>query len=304
MKISKAAMHAALFAGATIVFSSLGACKKASPPPPAPVSLDMPATLPDGEPPASGRAGKKADSNPVEAMKEFDAVLDAKRKLAEENRRTMVSPPASDFKPEAVDRKVRLKLILEKSKIRKGERPRFRLEMTNVGMKPLEYFEPSSSIFVKDGGLLNSSTIDFYLIDERNARMQLLPPPFGSKPRTQAGTRKTISKSEFKGINAEGQAHATFEVLLLPGETLHSIGDDPSDAEIFKTLRSEHEFDKPGVYRLEVTLDDRPKPLTKHFIEWSSRRGRSLEQLKRSHAEETLHALGPVSAQAALEVTR
>lgn len=243
-------------------------------------------------------------------MRQMELVGAAEDRLAEANRRTMVKPAPAGFTPEPVDRKVRLRLVLEKSKIRVGERPRFRLEMTNIGREPIEYFESRSSLFVKDGGLLDTLTMEMHLSDGRNKRIRLLPPPLGSSeglpPKKREGN--ALSQAEqarrFDEINSEGQARATFRVLLNPGDTLHSVGDDDSPVDNFKTLRTKQKFDVPGAYQLEVTLDDRPMPLDEEFINTLMRAGESREKIMNTYAERVKAALGPASARAALEVVR
>ena len=128
-------------------------------------------------------------------------------------------------------------------------------KMTNVGREKIDYQEYTSSIFVKGGGLLDSDTILFYLTDRRNKRTELLPrsvPPIGPLTNPFEAPPKGLSKAEmekwFDETNAMGQAHATFSVKLLPGETLHSLGDDGSPVENFKALAAEPDFDTPGTY--------------------------------------------------------
>lgn len=310
--------HIALAAG--LVFAA--SCKKT--PPPASTGTSAPDArlpMPNSTPVATTKvkgAGmeraleKRYSGNPAEmegmrnTMSQLDAQIDAEDKLAAIHRRTMVTPAPADFKSEPVARKVRLKLILEKSKIRVGERLRYRLEMTNVGRDAIDYAELRSSIFVKDGGPLDSLTMRFYLTDRRNKRVRLMSPAI-SRPSADGGFRsnrinppKGLPKEElekwFQETMAMGQAHATFKVKLLPGETLHSIGDDDSPRENFKTLVVEDDFDKPGTYRLHLELDDRPRPLSKGYIEASLKSGSTLEEIHKDQERWMRAALGPVSS--------
>lgn len=276
------------------------------------------AAVPVGKDPRMERAlDERYAANPSkkeemrQTMNELDARFSAEDRLAEINRRTMVTPAPPDFKPGQSARKIQLKLILEKQKIRAGEYPRFRLEMTNVGREAIDYQETSPSIFVKGGRLVDSSTILFFLTDSRNKRAELLPPVFTPRSASGLPAEKRIesppsglSEAElekwFAETNAMGQAHATFKVKLLPGETLHSIGDDDSPIENFKSLWAEGGFKKPGKYQLQVELDDRPRPLSKGYIEASLRSGSTLEEIHRDHSRWMRSALGPVSSNAAI----
>ncbi len=233
---------------------------------------------------------------------ELDALVDAQEKLAEERRRTMITPAPANFKPEAAARKVRLKLILEKSILRSGENPRFRLELANVGRDSITYQESDSSIFVKGGGLLSSDVMRFYLTDGHGKRVELMPRIFRSGSSSEIRPqRNEIPKGERwqRETNAKGQAHASFRIKILPGETLHSLGDNDSPNENFKTLHCQQGFDLPGEYKLHVELNDGPAPLSKRVIEILLRTGNTLEQIHKQHAEAVRTALGPISSNAA-----
>lgn len=243
-------------------------------------------------------------------MSRLDAKWSAEDKLAEIRRRTMVTPAPAGFRPEAAARKIRLRLILEKNKIRAGEKARFRLEMTNVGREPIDYRERGASILVEGGGLLDSPAMNFQLTDASGNQKVLSP---SSVPRPGRSARKRIAppsglterqaKAWFIETNAMGQAPSTFKIKLLPGETLTSAGDG-SPADNFKTLYTDDDFDKPGRYRLRVDLDDRPAPLDKDYIEFALKFS-TLAEIKKTHDRLENDAIGPVSSnEAALEVVR
>lgn len=303
-----------------------GACKKAAPTattaePQSQPQLPMPAPpgreTPD---PSKTRADMDAEMDQVLAkeypgnpaaqeearsgMKALDALGDAQEKLEEINQRTMVIPAPAGFKPEPVARKVRLNLVLEKQRIRAGEEPRFRLELTNVGRETITYQEYSSSIF-KGGSILYSiHTIRFYLIDESGNKTKLHPALGVGKAEPIRELPPTADpEKRMREINALSQASTTFRVRLQPGDTLRSLGDGDSAAEAFRTFQVNGGFKKPGKFRLMVELDDRPKPLKKRF-------GKSVlkpDTLAKIQEEETRllkEALGPVSAETDLEVER
>lgn len=245
-----------------------------------------------------------------ETMSRLDAKWSAEDKLAEVRRRTMVTPAPAGFRPEEAARKVRLRLILERNKIRVGEKVRFRLEMTNVGREPIDYRELGASIFVEGGGLLDSPTMKFHLTDSDGIRKVLSPPsvpPPGRSAKKRNASPEGLTERQTEDwvieTNAMGQARSTFRIKLLPGETLTSVG-DVSPADNFKTLYSDDDFDKTGRYRLRVDLDDRPAPLDKDYIEFALSFS-SLEEIRKTHDRRMKDALGPLSSnEATLEVVR
>jgi hypothetical protein len=250
---------------------------------------------------------------------ELNALLDAEDKLAEINRRAMVTPPPAGFKPESVARKVRLKLFIEKSNIKIGESPRYRLEMTNVGQEAIEYSESYSSLFVEGASLWDSMTMHFYLTDARGKRFELTAPTMGSssvpdrRPISDAsdapdGPPEGLSEADkekwFRKTNAMGQAHARFKVTLFPGETLHSLGDGSVRDGYRDLITDDAHFDVPGKYRLSLKFDDRPEPLDEENIRFAvkySTRGKIVED----HSRRMKTALGPISTpEVAVEVHR
>ncbi len=242
-------------------------------------------------------AGKPAEKEAMRnTMAELDARLNAEDRITEINQRSMVVPAPADFRPEPIARKIKLKLVLEKSKIKVGENPRFRLELTNIGREPINYQEYESSIF--KGGSIGYSmrTISFYLTDKRGKRLDLLPAMGTGRAepiRYHDATPK--SEEEMRETNARSQASTTFRVKLLPGETLRSLGDGDTAQEPFRTLRVEEGYEKPGTYRLQVELDDRPHPLSKEYIKAALTHS-TLEKIHESHERRLKKALGPVSS--------
>lgn len=239
----------------------------------------------------------------MEAAATLNATLDAEDKLAELNHRMMVDPPSENFKPEPVSRKISLKLVLENPRIPEGGRPRFRLELANVGTSTIEYHEYQPSVFVKDGGLLDSSrTIHFYLTDPSGRRKELAsrPPPASFQANRSrepfdvpAGLSEAGKKKWFIETNAASSASTSFKVRLAPGEILRSVGDDDSSRANFKSLFSTADFTRPGSYKLEVLLDDRPEPLTQEEIQDAI--GFSTpEETRRLYDRRLKNALGPV----------
>lgn len=262
------------------------ACKSPSAPTPETPPLAMPV--------------RPAEKKPVpELIKKLDALVDADQRLEDKNTRTMVLPAPSGFTPEPVARKVRLKFFLKKTKIRVGESPRFRLEMTNIGREPIKYIEYDDSVF-RWGGLFDSlRTIKFIFTDAKGRSHRLEPAMGGrSTPLTPRAGPPTLEEE------AEGKASTTFRVRIDPGETLRSLGDGDSPSEPFRTMIARDEFKTPGRYRIHVELDDRPEPLTESFIKLTSS-FQSPETTRKQHSQRVADALGPISTEAVvLEVVR
>jgi len=331
MKLRRRVLPAGLLVLAGFVL--LAACRKSL----APSAVQSPAGSPQlpmpsirSSPAGAGRAAKDlefervldkhygADTAKKDDMRNFknalDAQIDAEIKLAEINRRTMVVPAPPDFRPEPVDRKVRLKLILEKTNIHPGDFLRFRLEMTNVGRQAIDYEENNSGLF-KYGGLLDTDRISFYVTDPRGRRSKLIAAAAADKLR-ERGERGVSSREPkfeflpdsmpkeakekwFEQTQAMSAASTHFMVKLLPGETLRSRGDKDSTGETFRTLWCEQDFDRKGRYKFEVVLDDRPTPLTKSFIDWMRKRGRTakeIQELQELQDRLMRKALGPAPA--------
>lgn len=239
-------------------------------------------------------------------MKVLNASDDYEKKFAEDRRRTMIIPAPADFKPEAAARKVRLELFVENQRIQAGQRLRFRLELTNVGREAINYHEDRGSIF-NAGGLMHSSTIKFFITDRDGTRARLLYSPLepGVRPTVgfssiigpPSGATKAEKEKWFIDTQARSHASAKFDVKILPGETLRSLGDGDSEKEPYRTLVSSYHFDRPGRYQLQVELDDRPSALTPRHIKDASGYA-SPEQLRQWHQMALSRAIGPVSSNA------
>ncbi len=259
-------------------------------------------------------AGNRAEMDAARnGMRELDALGDAQEKLQAENQRTMVIPAPPGFKPERTARKIRLALILEKTRIRTGAMPRFRVEMTNVGMEPIDYEEAASSLFVKGGTFRSTQKMRMFVTEGTSPPRKLLLPSTPRNPVDRDAARikipKGLSPAEmerwFEKTNALGQAHTTLRVRLLPGETLRSVGDADSPVDNFKTLETDDSFERPCVCRLQLRLDDRPEPLNERYIKILLRAGYSREKIKSDHDLRMKEALGPVSSNFVdLEVVR
>ncbi|MBI3566064.1 MAG: hypothetical protein HY079_12775 [Elusimicrobia bacterium] len=256
---------------------------------------------------AADPAERDAMLRDVDKMGALDAV---ERTLADKYRRTMIVPAPADFRPEAVGRKVRLRLVLESARIKRGTRPRFRLEMMNVGREALDYHEDMPGLFVAGAELADSDVMTFFITDPHGKRVRVIggraldrQDPPGRSDRLEpapAGMSPEQERRWFTETAAMSEASMHFTVRLMPGEILHNLGDPDSPRENFRTLRTQHDFFKePGTYRLAVVLDDRPTPLTKTFIKAALESGSTLDEIQRDQAKQAADALGPLSSNAA-----
>lgn len=248
---------------------------------------------------ASDPAGKEAM---LRTAHELNARSDAREKLLAINHEMMVIPAPANFRPEPVARKIRLRLTLENTIIHQGQRLRFRLEMTNVGREAIVYSPLDASIF-RSGSLLHTRNIHFMITNFQKEKSELQAPlPLDSSRPTEIAYPNGVTDAEKESLaeeaNARSEAGSDFEVKLMPGETLRSLGDGDSARAPYRTLVTarDNPFDKPGTYQLQVELDDRPSALTKAFIDASVRSGTSLEDLQKSQEREMKDALGPVSS--------
>lgn len=267
----------------------IAGCKK--PESPAPVAPHAPALA---------MPTQSNEKHPVpDEIKKLDALVDADQRLEDKNTRTMVSPAPAGFTPEPIARKVRLKLVLEKTKIRVGEPARYRLEMTNVGREPIKYIEYDSSVF-RWGGLLHSIRTIKFLVTDSTGRTHRLEPALGGRHAPMKPMAAPFTAQQ----QAESKASTTFRVRIDPGETLRSLGDGDSAAEPFRTMLVRDEFKTPGRYRIHVEFDDRPSPLTDSYVKLTTS-FQSAETTRKQHAQRVADALGPISTEpVVLEVVR
>lgn len=317
-KLRSVALVLALVGGAAVSSS----CRKpAARPDSEPVNLPMPvaggktSTL-DRDADLKRLIEKKYAENPAERdamlrdVSMLGALDAAERTLADRYRRTMIVPAPADFRPEPVGRKIRLRLVLERTRLKRGERPRFRLEMMNAGRDTIDYHEDMPGLFVKGAELAHTNVMTFFITDPHGKRVRVIggralerPDPSSRPDRLEpapAGMSPQQEQQWAAETAAMSKASTRFTVRLMPGETLHSIGDDDPPHDNFRTLRTQHDFfEEPGTYRLEVVLDDRPAPLTKTFIKASLESGSTLEQIQRDQAKQAADALGPASSNVA-----
>ena len=140
----------------------------------------------------------------------------------------LVLQPRRGWKAEDVPRKLNVVLLLDKTSIRKGETFNYRVEMQNVGLKPLIFKEKAPS-FTKDGSLCGANGFKFYAA-AAGAEELLLPCKPNSAP--------------------DRKPESGLEMTLLPGEYLLTLGSGPASR--FRELQTTFRFENVGAYALKV----------------------------------------------------
>lgn len=196
-----------------------------------------------------------AKAEVLAAMDHFSRVADLQKKIDAENRRTMLIPASSDFRPESPDKKLELFISLDKNSIKPGEFLRFHLELRNSGGAPVHYQELSPSLF-KFGGLANSEILRFTATDPAGNAIELTP---GLGRHIASGSPSSFQEmdpSTLENLSVEADAQRHFGMVIGPGETLRSLGDGDSAETKFRILNCYEEFVIPGNYTLQAKIDD------------------------------------------------
>lgn len=235
---------------------------------------------------AESNAGAPADDGSYSLQEEFRIRLAVHAR----DRRDLVRPPPAGFKPEPVERKLRMTLIARDKTIRVGESFWYRLEIQNLGRTPVHIRDSPS--FLKDGTEYANGYWDFFitspdgtrklmvigrLLDEfdlRDTRADAVPVP-GSERMTDLEVKQYIRRD-----NAFRLADRDLRVVLDPGETLVSKawrwvpakerlerkarGETvltPRPAGDFRELWTSHRFSQPGRHTIQAVFDAPISPL-------------------------------------------
>ena len=216
------------------------------------------------------------------------------------DRKDMVLPSPRDFKPENARRKIRLALTMEKTILRRGEAPRFRLEMTNVGREMILYMEFDQSFYKTCNLSAPGDHLNFTItLPDGHKKKMLAPTLLGDEMITDeikfpAGWTD-VQKAEWaRKKNLHNHAQGGLSINLQPGETLRTRGDNPGD--LFCAIRTEVNLRTPGTYKMQVKFDDVPPPVDEDDIRSMGKRGISRETLLRDHDKSLADALGPVES--------
>lgn len=251
----------------------------------------------------------------------------AREKKAAEDKSELVRPAPINYKPEDADRRIRLRLVPQKEMMRNGESFWYRLELQNVGRKPIHWHENSS--FFKHGRLSNSPLGFKFIVRQPDGKVWVLTPPIDlpllgeyrkgfSFP---SGTTEDEKARLFKRM--AGMANINeLSITLQPGETLISRpwaardpkqadamfarGEDPDSAipGLYRELPSFFKFDQKGTYRIKVAFDDRLSSKSEDSIKSAENNGISREQQLKTRKLIDADRLGPVeSNEVRIEVT-
>lgn len=197
------------------------------------------------------------------------------------DRQELIRPAKPGFSPANAKHKIQLVLTLEKSMIRRGENPRFRLELTNVGRETFHYSEIHGSFF-KTGVISMSRDLQFNLKNPSGKEKLLITAAMGSGspqeiffPADWSEERKSHSVAEF---NRRAKADSELSVDLLPGETLHTRGESRGDP--FRSLISNGDYTQPGTYRIRVSFES--DFVLKQIKPWMSAKQQAIVQKRRA----------------------
>lgn len=230
-------------------------------------------------------------------------------------RAELVRPAPAGFKPESVDRKIKITLIPQKTIMRRGERFWYRLEMQNVGREPIDFggfpfFDSGNEIY---------GPFEFFVTPPggKAALMRRIPAmsaPFGSSAiKFPVHYTDEMKAAAFKKMQWESQAVVT-SVRINPGEimvtlpwryvepvtadNMHRRGLNPNAVPgIFRELPSTYDFKLPGTYRIKAVYSDPPlKPSSEDFFRSMEEEGVSRKDVLASYAEINKRRLGIINS--------
>ncbi len=244
------------------------------------------------------------------------------------DRKELVTPAPPDFKPEAQERKLKLTLIARDSKIKKGENFWYRLEVQNVGQKPIpfvarwSYFKIGYGeadkyrfLVTPPGGSEEEQPISFMLTMGRTFRDPIVS---GGEKMSEEERAAAARKIEDELPRKEALGFG-LKVNLAPGETLRTRswkhldqlfaferlrrGEDafPKTPGDFRELSfNSFKFNEVGVCRLRVVFDEASwlSPPDEEEIQEGIALGLSREWQMRSYQEHLDTALGPFESNA------
>lgn len=242
------------------------------------------------------------------------------------DRRELVTPAESGFKPTVSGPKVELTLFTRDARIRSGESLWFRAEMRNVGSEPIIFQDP----FIKSGSGGDGWSKYRLDISPRPYRSSIPGDSTGGNcpestppiPGWEAMSEAERKDARLRHVREESVRHKV-NIVLQPGETVRTrdwrpysftercaaeaAGKPPPDRPggLFREHEYHDDFKKPGTYTLKLIYNDpghQPRP---DEIDVLKKLGRSPEQID-SFSRHYLQkpALQAESAPISLEVTR
>lgn len=177
------------------------------------------------------------------------------------DRAELVKEAQPGFRPQSDRAKLAMKLVVEKTRIKRGEPIRYRLEMQNVARDSFIFFDRPHS-FVKDGSL-SDTCFKAFLTDSKGRKNELESPPGGMgqvyefklpNDRYLTDEQKAEAIAE---MNREADRNRELMVTLNPGETLLTRAEPAGSG--FRPLDADLSMLKPGRYSLTFAYDC-PKP--------------------------------------------
>jgi hypothetical protein len=153
-----------------------------------------------------------------------------------EDRRELVRQPKSEWTPENAPRKLDIRFLTERSRIRKGEAFKYRLEMQNVGREPLMIEETAPS-FLKDGSLCGAGVFQIHVTPPGGKERRLL-----CSPAEDAAVASSTAPAR--------EAGSGLALSLKPGEYLLTRGGGTPTW--FRELRSKTALSALGKHRLKA----------------------------------------------------
>lgn len=251
------------------------------------------------------------------------------------DRRDLVRPPPPGFKPEPVDRKLRMTLVARDKQIRVGDSFWYRLEIQNVGRSTVQVRDSPS--FLKDGSESANGYWDLFAtspdgkrklmvigrladqFDLRDTRADAIPVP-GSEKMTDSEVEQFMRRDY-----AFRRADRKLRIDLAPGETLvtkpwrwvpakerlerKARGETdltPRPTGEFREFWTDYRFSTPGRYTIQAVFDDPMPPMPYEAIVQSMiKEGHTREELVADHKDELKKRLGRMESNlVVIEVVR
>lgn len=173
------------------------------------------------------------------------------------DRSLYITPPPKGFKPAGKGVILKLKLTLEKTKIRRGTPIRYRFEIINVGSEPFLFGEFTQSFF-KTGRLPSDAiTMSVKNPDGRMGEARSAFVKTSDTVRDEINFPPGLTDAEraarLMAVKRKRKSEVTLLQRLAPGEKVHTLGDASGDG--FRTLNIDSRFSRDGIYELALVYD-------------------------------------------------
>jgi len=207
---------------------------------------------------------------PMTPAMEAEFAKDPQWRELVKDRKELISPPPPDFRPEAVGRKIKLGVVVEKKILRRGDRLRFRLLVQNIGTKTVDWNEDFFKLEKVNGA---GSVLEWkYILTEPGGVEVKLERAFRPSPDPLEYGDQIIFpehwtddqiEAEKRRISAASEASGSLRARLYSGETIRTA---PPNG--FRDFGLEYDFKTLGTYRLRVVYNDAPlQPYTEEDLD-------------------------------------